>query len=459
MSPSKTLAKPQKGFGLVSLILALVLSTAVVGLVFVAYGYNKRSADVADATRTVRSLNQRVVAAYSSAASFSGLTTESAQAEKIYPADMLTSGQPRSAWHGLVTLAAASLNGGTDKGFVLTYQGVDPSACVNFAVNASAGGFHDVNINGTTAMSGRKVTPSLASKLCAQTQGLATVQFIQGKGGSNAALTPCSVPGPQTQTAACPVGQVSSVAPYGSDGITQTRTGFCNSAYGLPGWSPWTTTGNTCVPACVAPAASTVNQTLGCPGGQSGSIEQQQTTTYACSSPVGAAITTVGAWVTTSDTCAATCVAPAATTATRTIACPASQTGTWTQQQVTSWTCPAVTGAPVSSVGAWTDTSNTCMTPPPTINVNYDWRGESESFGQDNCNGSERVNSGQQTAEALARNEAQAALGACSAALVNTFYPDQFAYCDGMAGDVGQATGATCVKFCTNNAGQYVTCP
>jgi Tfp pilus assembly protein PilE len=390
----------QEGFGLLGLILTLALSTAVVGIAYTAYTANVRSSNVAAATSSVRELNQRVLASYSSAADFTGLSNTSALRDGVYPAGLLVNGQPQSVWSGAITLTSVNLNGGTDNGFALTYNGVDPNTCANFVTNAGHG-FYDVTINGKTAMSGRQVPAVNAVALCSAISGPSTVQFIQAKqspqGAQNVVLSPCSVPAPQSQYVACPTGQESSVAPYSVNGVYQTRQGFCAGPYGASGFSPWATQSNTCAPICVAPATVVTpgSQTSSCPAGQvtiaSGASTfpqtNTQTTTYACPAPTGPYTTNVAAptpWTPTAATvCAPQCVAPAPTSVspTQSASCPAGQvtssgatTFTQTDTITTTYACPAPTGPYTPTVGsptAWTPAvasvcAPKCVAPAPT---------------------------------------------------------------------------------------------
>lgn len=389
-----------------------------------------------------------------SAATFSGLSTQSAVYAGGVPKGLLKNGLPVDVWGGAIDITPVNIAGpsgpGNDNGYALTFEQVPASACVDFAVHGGKG-FYGVNVNNAPAMTGNQVNATTAAALC--NQGAAnTVQFIQAKASPNGAtqpdLTPCVPPAPQSQAVACPSGQISSVAPYGSDGITQTRSAFCNGAYGSPGWTPWTTISDTCAPQCVAPAPTTAtgNQSANCPVGQvtasgansfgqtnttittyacpaptgpytptvgtpspwsptvasmcapqcvapapttntgtqsascpSGQVTVSGTTsftqtrtqpvTYACPSPQGNYTTTPGTWSawspTTASVCAPKCVAPGPSTKTQTLACPAPQTGSITQQQTTTYSCPSPQGSAVGTAGAWVTTSNTCTTPAP----------------------------------------------------------------------------------------------
>lgn len=156
-------------------------------------------------------------------------------------------------------------------------------------------------------------------------------------GASCVLPSPSSVNESENQTGYCPSG---TLLLSGASTFQQTRnrtnTASCPDPWGTPvwtngGWSGWSPDpSSVCAPACVAPAPSSVqenqaganqSQTLGCPAGQTGSIEQIRavtqsrtaTTTYACPVPTGGfssnttytgwANSAYGAWKTTSNTC------------------------------------------------------------------------------------------------------------------------------------------------------------
>lgn len=171
-------------------------------------------------------------------------------------------------------------------------------------------------------------------------------------GYTNTCATACSLPTPSTQTntetrtgsqtLACPVGQTGAITQQRPEQRTQTRSASCpapTGAYTWSGWSAWsawtgtgawTTTSNTCVETCVAPAteyfaitrvASNETRDVGCPSGQTGNHWQarsrtengQHVRTWSCPSPTGSPVASgvdnwlgtysYGSWATTSNTC------------------------------------------------------------------------------------------------------------------------------------------------------------
>ena len=264
--------------------------------------------------------------------------------DNLFPKSVMRTGTPLNAWSGPITVTSLNVAGvhgpGNDNGFALTYENVPAPACPQFVLNSSSG-FQDVKVNGTSAMAGRQASSVAAGLLCSRSPGPSMVQFIQTKaspeGVHNPDLTPCVIAPGQSQTVACPSGQISFVSPYGVNGITQTRYAFCNSAYGQMGWSPWINTASTCAPICTPPASvqETAGQMVGCEPGRvtpagSSSFSQThaRTVSYACPAPTGPHATLYGPYGPWSPlevaACAPKCVPPAPTTQTQTIvaSCP-----------------------------------------------------------------------------------------------------------------------------------------
>lgn len=222
---------------------------------------------------------------------------------------------------------------------------------------------------------------------------------VQGEfsGWTTTSNTCNACPGPQseTDTLACPGGQIGAITQQRSRSFNCSGTGSWN------GWSGWTIIGNSCAPACVAPLPESqwLTSTSACPSGGTQSIEYREQRSASCPSPTGSYVW--GNWVDTGDrrnyvACppvTPACVAPAATAEAITraaapenqnVGCPAPQVGEHWQQRsrvengtrTTSWTCPVPTGSPTSSTvntwsgtytatSGWATTSNTCATPAP----------------------------------------------------------------------------------------------
>lgn len=376
-----------KGFSLLSIMIASALGVAVIGVAFAVYRQNTLSSDAAAAANEVATIGKRARAVYASSANLAQLSQAAALRDGVYPPTVLNhAGQPVNPWGGGIMFA------GTATGFAVTFEGVSPAACPRF-VAAAATGWDDVLVNGQSVMQGKRFSPVLAANDCSNApNGQAVVQF-QGAlaaGGALPDLVPCVPPDSQSQTVACPSGQVSAIPPYSADGVTQTRSGFCNQAYGVPGWTPWQTVSNTCTPACLAPPPTVTPQTqwvgsaAACPSGQLGSDTWQQaqtrteTLTATCASPVGPLTpqaptysdwVNVGGRVNEVNTCAPQCVAPAPQT--QTLGCPIGQTGAIQQQRTA--TCPSATGPAVW--GAWVTTQSTCTSTAPPPDTGCPWPG------------------------------------------------------------------------------------
>ena len=167
-------------------------------------------------------------------------------------------------------------------------------------------------------------------------------------------------------SATCPSGQ------SGSHTWQYRRVASYNCPYGTPNLPGITITDspsviqnevNTCAANCVAPAATVDYRDGGaCPSGQTGTITEEQTTSWTCPTTTGSPVSSASGWTVSSNTCVGTCVPPANTTAQRTSTpCPPGEVGVITEEQTTSWTCPTTTGSPVSSASGWTVVNSTCV--------------------------------------------------------------------------------------------------
>lgn len=189
-------------------------------------------------------------------------------------------------------------------------------------------------------MSGPPLTSYVNGATALQADDIAGCVALYGAPGG---APTCSGPQPpnDSQTLACPAGQVGS--------ITQQRSYTCVGTAWTPG--SYVTTSNTCTtPTCTPPQPAAEQQTLACPAGQVGSITQQRT--YSC---VGTTWTP-SAYVTIANTCTTpTCTPPQPATEQQTLSCPAGQVGSIVQQR--SYTCVGTTWTP----GAFVTITNTCV--------------------------------------------------------------------------------------------------
>jgi hypothetical protein len=385
----------QRGFGLLGLIVTLALSAAVVGVGFTVYIQGDRARRVSLEASNAQAISTAIRTSYASASNYTMLTQTSALRDKLFPSGLLRGGQVQSTWGAPIVVSST----GGGKGYLIEYDNVPDSSCARFAV-AGGEGFAGVNVNGQSVIAGKSVDVASAVTLCSPSPHN-TIQFINYRPGATASgnpvLTQCVVQPDKTQPAACPSGQISSVSPYGPNGVTQGRSSSCPQPYGPVVWTPWTPIASTCAPICSAPPTATGSgtQPASCPAGQvtaSGAASFTQTrtttTTYSCPAPTGPYTTnptTYGAWSpTVASACAPACVAPATATGSQTQTikvtpgCPAPQTGNYyysqnqTRTTSTTYSCPAPTGPYTTNpttYGAWSNSGagynivNTCSTP------------------------------------------------------------------------------------------------
>lgn len=192
-----------------------------------------------------------------------------------------------------------------------------------------------------TATVGNGETCQAQSRTC--TDGVLSGSYaFPACAAADAGCTPLA---DQTQTLTCPPGT--------SGTWTQTRTSSCPPGAASPVWSAWVDATNTCAGSgCTfagAPVANggsvTAYFTDSVPAGQTCASQQRTcmngmlsgSYAYASCSPASAS-----------------CVPDAPQT--RTLTCPQGQTGTWEQQRTSS--CPP--GATSPTWSAWADTTNTC---------------------------------------------------------------------------------------------------
>lgn len=369
----------QEGLGLFGVILTLALSTVVAGVGFTVYTHADHARQISLETVNAQQLKQSVEASYAGAPDFTALTNASALTEGVFPKSTLDAmGQPKDTWGGSIQVAAVDVAGNTGQGFAITYENVPTSTCARFAAQG-APGFYDTKINNQSIVDNKVVQTATAINLCTASDSN-TVQFIQVKqspdGPINPTLTACATQPDQSQMAACPAGQISSVSPYGPNGLTQSRSSFCNSVYGTMGWTPWKTVASTCAPICTAPSPSPTSQPLtgSCAGGMAvanttnTTFPQTQagTISYVCPAPTGPYTALAPVWGAISPSAASVCApicsapAPVATSSNTTGSCPGGQvtsSGATTFAQSRngsiSYSCPSPTGPYTTNATVW----------------------------------------------------------------------------------------------------------
>lgn len=246
--------KRAAGFGLLGMILTLALGAGVLTTVYTAYAADQAAAAAAQATAEAAQIQQSVSSAYASAPDYQSLNNAAAVREGLFPASTLRAGQPVNPWGGSIQVA------GLTNGYALTFETVPASACGRLAA-AGARDWDDVKINGQSVMAGHALASDRLASACSNPS--ATVQFLVAH-RDRPALASCLPMPDETRASACPTGQASTVPPYGTDGVTETRSSVCVSAYGAPVWGPWQVTSSTC--GAVAACGSTCVNSGGGPG-------------------------------------------------------------------------------------------------------------------------------------------------------------------------------------------------
>lgn len=425
------LRHPSSGFGLIeSLIVAVVVSLLTVG-VFTFYSSVSAKAKAHETTQAVLELRQSIHKAYVASASFSGVTNASVLAEQLLPSGLTVTG-PTSGpeivapYGGTILVAAAMVDGIPARGLGLTLNQVPRKLCPQIAAGFAIGNFRNITINDNSVLGANgMLQQDLVAQLCAASSE-STIALTVADKQTDAALElgACTAPTPSTQTEVedCPAGYVGSITrkrsaacqpgsllaewgewneintcqpvcapdpaspqtrtttpcPEGYLGaITEMRVSACATGQvtGAPSWSDWTETSNTCAPQCVVPADET--KTENCPTGQVGQIYSRRSAH--CPQTTGSHAW--NQWAEVSNSCQPACIAPEATTETRTVDCPAGYAGRKTEARTTTWACTATTGSPTSTTGPWVQTSGTtcqaCPSPQVEPQENWQWRSQS----------------------------------------------------------------------------------
>jgi type II secretory pathway pseudopilin PulG len=403
----------QGGFALMEIMLVIgVIAIGTAGVV-ATYRVVDNNRKVSQEVEHARIIADNIVTHSMTAGDFSTINQVNALRDGLFPNDMLNAdGDPKTKWNGDVLLTSADIGGKRNWGAVLTFEGVPASACSKLVTQA-APGFYGVSVNDEPVRTNYgAVDVSALAELCSQDG--ARVQFTYAKhGGAGESfdqVSPCTVPSPETDIivdSACPTGQLGTIT-YRTDYV-------CHAPYGPATDLPPLEVSNTCAPQCILPTPSTETgsqtqtgaQTLVCPAGQTGTIEQTRpeqrtrTRTASCppspgySGPIGthtwsawtpwSAWTGTAPWTTVTNTCAAPCLAPpaVATPYSQPATCPTGQstpagstTFTQTRTGTRTPTCPAPTGpfTPGTEVFTpWTPLAATACAPicsaPPAVNT------------------------------------------------------------------------------------------
>lgn len=309
-----------RGYTLLEIMIVLaVLAGAVVGVLRLFAMGSVKAATQREQT-SISALVDAVRGVYASSPSYAGIAMTTVEQQARLDQVLRANGTPVSAFGGTLTLAAATVRA-PDDAFSIRISQLSTKACAAL-VPALAGQTAQVSTTsgGNIQQQPHRVPDAAAiATACAgaffqKNQGALTLVYYSPR-ATGAAAHPgpaCAAscaPQTQTQTLTCPTGQVGQ--------INQTRSGTC-SAGACPSqvWSPWTTVSSSCA---VAPAPPLPIVPI------------------APTDPGSACVPRVE---------------------TRSIPCPVGQVGNRTQQQTI--TCDAG-GA---HLGAWTTTYDTCLAPP-----------------------------------------------------------------------------------------------
>lgn len=381
----------QEGVSLIELMLVAGVIAVGSAAVLLVYQNVNATSKVSNESDNLRDLTQKITTSYASSGDFSGLSTESAQQESLFPSSMVSPGTNEvvTSWGTPVRVLATTVQiNGTSRnngGFVIAYDRLPAKACIDL-ISDAAPGFGDIKVGGTSVGVGANLNVGQLGELCNRAQG-ADVQFIYQPATTSLAgggsLTTCaaSMPSaPETQTIACPAGQ------YGL--VNQSRSAFCATYYGSHEWTPWSTVSQNCAP-CPSPETRVNTQSLSCPTGQLGTWEQTRNEQRIADCPLAGpngptetfnwgSWTGTSAWTNSVNTCAPICVLPTPSTETRwtpqSQACAPGQSGhnTWERDEIRTASCPAATGAFVWAAwaprGATRNVSNTCSPCPSPEN-------------------------------------------------------------------------------------------
>lgn len=409
---------PAPGFGLVELLLALGVATAMGAAAFWVYPRVTTRVNVASDVENVRDLANRVDRSHGVVGSFRGVSTLNVLEDGLAPADFrqASAATMSNAWGGAVTVSPATVRLAGDA-FSVGLSGLPARACVPF-VSALAGdaNVRDVIVGNTSVLLGNGGTLDVPGSglACGADGAVVDVVYYSGLvAGSSVAVVPTlplpstpAVPGPSTPTPAGPVSTAPSVpdAVPGVPGSVSPGPGVAPSpavpplpvAPSVPVPQPLPTPVLTPAPPALVPCRQSESSVAraSCPTGTWGTetVRTRQVCAAGDVDPTSdAAWEHPEAWVQAQTVAAVTardCQAcPGAAQEERdqwlstSQACPSGQTGThtWERQQVRSRDvfthCPfgttALPGPTYGDWSAWADTGgrrnevNTCKPTAP----------------------------------------------------------------------------------------------
>ncbi|AUT94412.1 prepilin-type N-terminal cleavage/methylation domain-containing protein [Citrobacter freundii] len=143
----------KKGFSLLELLLVLGIISALVVAAFIVYPKVQASQRAQAESNNIATIQAGVKALYTSASSFTGLTTSVAVQAKIFPDNMLsvsgsdTAAKPINAFKGDVLVASDSTGPSKTSGssFTITYKNVPAAECTKI-ITAAAGNFYAAGV-------------------------------------------------------------------------------------------------------------------------------------------------------------------------------------------------------------------------------------------------------------------------------------------------------------------------
>ncbi|WP_080763434.1 type 4 pilus major pilin [Xanthomonas cerealis] len=226
---------PAPGFGLVELLLALGVATAMGAAAFLIYPRVSTRVNVASDVENVRAMASRIDYSYGIVGSFRGVSTSIVIEDNLAPTDFRqgTSSALSNAWGGSVSVSPATVRLAGDA-FSVGLSGLPSRACVPF-VSAIAGDVdvRDVIVENTSVLLGNRGTLDVAvlGSACGSDGAFIEIVYYSGMvSGSSVAVLP-TLPTPSTP--AQPAPSMSTPA-----GLVPNAPDVSDAVKGTPGSAP-----------------------------------------------------------------------------------------------------------------------------------------------------------------------------------------------------------------------------
>lgn len=244
-----------RGLSLIEVMLAIGIAAAAALCAFLLLGRASISAAIEQEQRQLDVITEQVQGQFAASPSFDGLTTETITASRPHGL-RISAGELTSAFQGGIDLSPSTTLVLFDS-FDVTYQGLTTRQCMQL-VPALMMKASNVLIDGDSLLdsTGRLTGEDALLDACnaddfQASQGAVTFRFLRAAADTAPSVStpPCTCrPEVEVQSIACPLGQVGQ--------IDQRREGTCTG--GTPAcpaleWQAWTTTNNTCAPVVVPP--------------------------------------------------------------------------------------------------------------------------------------------------------------------------------------------------------------